>query len=277
MIEGKNYYEIEPRKIGRGAQHVVGRLRDRKNRSGQSSEGRLIKYPHWTGRRWDVSTPATVQKDLAIHRAYSTPIPETSVVIEPTIDDGHSIVKPPYAILVEEIHGRTLREADLEDPAIREQFAELTRRSLDIRSQNDSGVDFMGFESIKHLIDHLRGKLPADELGACNILIDSREQIKLIDTSLLTPARAPFGVGWAIDFLIDVQHSLMAEVLQDQQLIDKSASENHSRVMTRLAEKIYRLSRGTADTPRLAAARRSQNIFTAAHDLPLHHLYPGVQ
>ncbi len=273
MIEGKNYFEIEPRKIGRGAQHVVGRLRDKQQR-----EGRLIKYPHWTGRRWDVSTPATVQKDLAIHQAYSTPIPETSLVIEPIIDDGQSIVKPPYAILVEEIHGRALREADLKDPSIREQFTELTRQSLNIRRQNDSGVDFMGFESIKHLIDHLRGKMPADKLGACNILIDSREQIKLIDTSLLTPARAPFGVGWAIDSLIDVQHSLMAEVLQDQELIDQSASENHSRLMTKLAEKIYRLSRGTAEeNPRLTTPHQPQNIFTAAHDLPLHNLHPGVQ
>jgi hypothetical protein len=270
----KNYFEIE-KMIGSGAQHMVGRLRnpstDTSSEKKPSSGNRLIKYPHWTGRRWDVSTPQTVENDLAIHRRWGIPIPETDLVIEPAIDDGQNIVKPPYAIVVEEIHGRVLREADLADPAIREQFTEMTGRSLNIRRQTNSGVDFMGFESIKHLIDHLRGKLPADELGTCNILIDSREQIKLIDTSLLSPARAPLGVGWAIDFLIDVQHGLMAEVLQDQQLIRQCQKENHSRLMTRLSEKIYRISRGSEHQ------KAPAKPFNPAHGLPLHRLHSGVQ
>jgi len=228
----KNYFRMKSR-VGRGAQHIVGEIGD----------GRLIKYPHWTGKKWDISTADTVQKDLDIHHKFGTPIPETRVVLEPDIDDGKKIISPPYAILVEKIRGRILREADLADTGIREQFKTLIERSLAIRGQTGSGVDFMGFESIGHLFEYFMGRISAEELGTCNILINSRNQIKLIDTSLLSPARAPTGIGWAIDFLIDVQHSLMAEVLQDRKLLRQCSTDNRSRLMTRLAEEVYALSR----------------------------------
>ncbi len=255
--------------VGRGAQNIVGRLED---------DDRLIKFPHWTGARWDKSSAKSILGDLGIHLRRSNPIPETSVVTEPTIDFGRKIIKPPFAVLAEEIRGKALREADLVNPDIKDQFSTLIKTSLAIREETGSGVDFMGFESIGHLFEYFLGKISADQLAACNILIDSRGQIKLIDTSLLSPARAPFGVGWAIDFLIDVQHGLMAEVLQDQELLGKCSTDNHSRLMTKLAEKVYQLSR-SQDPEKLPDLRspRHQNLLNANHALPLHGLHPGVQ
>ena len=244
MENHEKYFEIE-KKIGRGAQHIVGRLRD----------GRLIKYPHWTGTRWDRSNAKTVGTDLSIHHEYDNPIPETSLVAAPTINDGQTIVRPPYAILLEEIRGRLLREVDFFNTSIREQFKTLLEHSLEIRKKTAKAVDFMGFESIAHLFEHLLGKIPAEDLGACNIMVDTRDQIKLIDTSLLSPARAPFGVAWAIDGLIDVQHGLMARVLQDPEIIRQSNAESHSPLTNSLADQVYRLSRPKNQTAPLFARR----------------------
>ena len=105
--------------LGKGAQHIVGKL----------ANGLLIKYPHNKGLLWDRSTSETAQKDLAIHRNWENPIPETEVLDQPTIDNGAEIVKPPYALLTEEVRGRVFRELDLQKSVVRDQVAELLKKS----------------------------------------------------------------------------------------------------------------------------------------------------
>jgi hypothetical protein len=220
-------------KIGRGAQHVVGRLRD----------GILIKYPHWKGRRWDASTHETVSSDLAVHKRIGTPIPETSVVGDAEIDDGKSLIKAPYAIITEEIRGRVFRESDLEDESIREQVAALTDRSLVLKKESGTGIDFLGGAALKGFLEYLAFEEQAGRLGAYNIIIDDREKIKLIDTNLLDPRRAPSGMEWLIKGLIDLQNGLMANVLDDETLRRRYLEENPSGLVKKIVERMYALSR----------------------------------
>lgn len=215
--------------IGRGAQHIVGKLKD----------GLIIKYPHWAGRTWDISTTETVKRDLAIHKKWGIPIPETSVVDSPEIDTGSATIKPPYAILIEEIRGRILREADLADNDIREQLAELVKRSLSIRSTTGAGVDFLGFEAFKHFAEFLLREKRKGQLGAYNLRIDTREQIKLIDTNLLDATRAPFGMKRLIDLDIDLQHGAMVELLQNRELVKECVRVCGSKPFTDFARRVY--------------------------------------
>ena len=245
--------------VGSGAQHHVGRLEN----------GKLIKYPHWQGRGWDNSDYNSVRGDLARLLEYDIPIPETRVVREPVIDDGHSIIRAPYAIIAEEIRGRVFREVDLLDPKIREQVVKMTAASLEIRRQTRAGIDFLGLASFGHFLNYLTRENRPLQLGAYNLLVeehgtDSRhsaslatgdsESIKLIDTSLLDPRRAPAGTGWLIDRLIDLQNGLMAYIIDDERLKKsyhdcKPAGTVHSAV-----KKLHRISRriedGRQSTPR---------------------------
>jgi len=236
--------------VGSGAQHHVGRLEN----------GKLIKYPHWQGQRWDTSDYDSVTGDKRILDNYNIPIPETRVVREPTIDDGRSIIHAPYAIIAEEIRGRVFREVDLLDTKIREQVVKMTAASLEIRRQTRAGIDFLGLASFGHFLHYLTRENRPLQLGAYNILVDgggaetsvtpstglatvSNENIKLIDTSLLDPKRAPAGTGWLIDRLIDLQNGLMAYIIDDKELKKsyhdcKPAGTVHSAV-----KKLHRISR----------------------------------
>ena len=224
--------------VGSGAQHHVGRLEN----------GKLIKYPHWQGQRWDTSDYDSVTGDKRILDNYNIPIPETRVVREPVIDNGHSIIRAPYAIIAEEIRGRVFREVDLLDPKIREQVVKMTAASLEIRRQTRAGIDFLGIASFGHFLNYLTRENRPLQLGAYNILVDGgdtgdSESIKLIDTSLLDPKRAPAGTGWLIDRLIDLQNGLMAYIIDDKELKKsyhncKPAGTVHSAV-----KKLHRISR----------------------------------
>lgn len=236
--------------VGSGAQHHVGRLEN----------GKLIKYPHWQGRGWDNSDYNSVRGDLARLLEYDIPIPETRVVREPTIDDGHSIIHVPYAIIAEEIRGRVFREVDLLDPKIREQVVKMTAASLEIRRQTRAGIDFLGLASFGHFLHYLTRENRPLQLGAYNILVDgggaetsvghrtslatvSNENIKLIDTSLLDPKRAPAGTGWLIDRLIDLQNGLMAYIIDDEGLKRSYLDCKPSRTVKNAVHRLHRLSR----------------------------------
>jgi hypothetical protein len=224
--------------VGSGAQHHVGRLEN----------GKLIKYPHWQGQRWDTSDYDSVTGDKRILDNYNIPIPETRVVREPVIDNGHSIIRAPYAIIAEEIRGRIFREVDLSNPKIREQVVKMTAASLEIRQKTRAGIDFLGIASFGHFLNYLTRENRPLQLGAYNILVDGgdtgdSESIKLIDTSLLDPKRAPAGTGWLIDRLIDLQNGLMAYIIDDKELKKsyhdcKPAGTVHSAV-----KKLHRISR----------------------------------
>jgi hypothetical protein len=215
--------------IGSGAQHIVGRLQN----------GLIIKYPHVLGRLWDLSTAATVEKDLARHKRWGTPIPETSVVYNPEIETDKETITPPYAILTREIRGRVLRELDLADPGIREQMTDLVKRSLVIREKTGAGVDFMGFEAFRHFARFLLKEKRKGQLGAYNLRIDTRDQIKLIDTNLLDPVRAPLGMQKVISLDLDLQHGAMVELLQDKELVAECARVCGSKLFTGFARRIY--------------------------------------
>lgn len=215
--------------VGSGAQHIVGRLQN----------GLIIKYPHVFGKLWDISTARTVEKDLARHKQWGTPIPETSVVYEPEIENGDTTVTPPYAILTEEVKGRILREIDLDDPAIREQMTDLVKRSLEIRKKTGAGVDFMGFEAFRHFAEFILLEKRKGQLGAYNLRIDTRNQVKLIDTNLLDPERAPFGMKKAIGLDLDLQHGAMVELLRNRELIDECVRVCGSKAFTSFARKVY--------------------------------------
>ena len=215
---------------------------------GRLENGKLIKYPHWQGQRWDTSDYDSVTGDKRILDNYNIPIPETRVVREPVIDNGHSIIRAPYAIIAEEIRGRVFREVDLLDPKIREQVVKMTAASLEIRRQTRAGIDFLGIASFGHFLNYLTRENRPLQLGAYNILVDGgdtgdSESIKLIDTSLLDPKRAPAGTGWLIDRLIDLQNGLMAYIIDDKELKKsyhncKPAGTVHSAV-----KKLHRISR----------------------------------
>lgn len=219
--------------IGSGAQHIVGRLED----------SQLIKYPHWKGRRWDASTPETVSRDLAIHRAFGIPIPETRVISQPVIDNGKSIVRAPYAIITEEIKGRVFREADLEDDVIRQQIKNLTEASLAIGKKYGAGIDFLGGAATGNFLYYLTRENRPQQLGAYNIIIDSRDCINLIDTNLLDPSRAPWLLDRLIKGLIDLQNGLMAHVLGEQETERKYLEGNPSPVVAKAADHLYKYSR----------------------------------
>jgi len=215
--------------VGIGFQHKVGRLKN----------GLFIKYPHLLGRLWDLSTADTVKKDLAIHREWGTPIPETSVVYHPEIETGETTVNPPYAILSQEIRGRVLRELDLANPNIMEQVVDLVRRSLAIRRRTGSGVDFMGGQAFGSFAEFLLRETRKGQLGAYNLIIDTREQVKLIDTNLLDPKRAPPGVKKLVSLDLDLQHGAMVELLHNRKLVDECVRACGSKMFTAFAGRLY--------------------------------------
>lgn len=219
--------------VGRGAQHIVGRLAD----------GSLIKYPHRKGRIWDASDPKTVAGDLGIHAEYGIPIPETRVISRPVIDDGKSIIKAPYAIITEEIKGRVFRESDLADGGIREQIGKLTMDSLKIREKSGAAIDFLGGAAIGNFVRYLTEEKKPLRLGAYNVIIDSRNRINLIDTNLLDPARAPWPATSLIKGLIDLQNGLMAHVLQEPETKKRYLEGNPNPFVAGLADRMYKYSR----------------------------------
>ncbi len=234
--------------LNAGAQHNVGRI----------GRGMIIKYPHWSGRRWDLSTTETVKRDLAIHKKWNNPIPKTEVVDRPIIDDGTQILRPPYAIIIEEINGRVLQEADLADPDIREQFKDLIKNSLAIRNQISSTVDFLGFEALGKFVKYLLMENKPGSLGAYNLMIDTRKRIKLIDTCLLDPHRAPFGRKRIIENFADFQHGLLVELVDDRELIEQCHDTNKNPLITTLAEKVVRFTRNV-EAKRALAQRIHMN------------------
>jgi len=203
----------------------------------------MIKYPHWSGRRWDLSTSETVRRDLAIHKQWNTPIPLAEVLENPEIDNGSQILTPPYAIIVEEIKGRILHEADLANPDISGQLKDLVACSLAIRKQTSAAVDFLGFEALGKFVEYLLMEKKPGRLGAYNIMIDTREKIQLIDTCLLDPARTPFGRKRVVEGFMDFQHGLMAHLMKDEKMISECDKTNKHPLITNLASNIIRLTR----------------------------------
>jgi hypothetical protein len=219
--------------IGKGSQHIVGELED----------GRLIKYTHWKGWLWDKSTFETVRKDMQTLINFGIPIPETDVVKDPVIDTGRSKIKRPYAILAERIRGRVFREIDLENESIQGQITEILKKSIIYRGSKNAAIDFLGGEAISQFFRYLIQENKSGQLGAYNILIDDAHQLKLIDTNLLDPSRAPFGTGWLINASIDLQHALLTFLLENQSLILACMRDNQFSLTTVLAQKLYHLSR----------------------------------
>ena len=219
--------------FGKGSQHKVGRL----------GEGKLIKWPYWKGQLWDNSTYETASRDLRTLKEWGVPVPEAEVVRDPVLENGSSIIEPPYAILIDEVRGRIFRELDLVDEGVSEQILEIVKKSVLIRQKTGSSLDFLGGEAIKQFIRYLFHERTSGQLGAYNVLIDQGERLKLIDTNLLDPARAPYGVGCLIDASTDLQHTLLAELLENRVLIDACLSGNKSKTVTKWTRKLYGISR----------------------------------
>lgn len=219
--------------VGSGAQHHVGRLGD----------GLLIKYPHSKGRYWDDSTYQTVMGDLRTHEDYGTPIPETRVIRQPLIDDGKAIIAVPYAIITEEVRGRVFREADLADEGIREQIHKLTADSLAIRGKSGAGIDFLGGAAFGSFLEYLTRERRPLQLGAYNVLVDTRNRINLIDTSLLDPERAPAGRAWPINGLVNLQNGLMTHILEDGRLMQRYLDGQPGKSVQKIAAGLFRLTR----------------------------------
>jgi len=227
-----NKYSVES-ELGKGAQHNVGRIGNKK----------LIKYPHLWGRLWDKSNADTVRNDLDLHKEWNLPIPEAFVIANPIIDTGKKIVRPPYAIIIEEVAGRVFREVDLDNPTIKDHVTDITERSLKLRSKKNKAVDFLGGEAFGQFLNFIFCEKRPGMLGAYNLIINTREQVVLIDTNLLDPSRAPFGRTGLIDRLIDMQHGLLTELLKEPTLIESCRTGNKSVFITKLASFMYRYSR----------------------------------
>lgn len=219
--------------IGQGAQHRVGRMKD----------GPLIKVPREVLITWDKSSARTVAEDLRLHQKWETPIPKTSVISKPSIHDEegeHQLY--PYGILSEEVQGKIFQEIDLNTAAVRDQICELLEKSFAIRKEHGKGIDFLGGEAIPEFWHYLRKETKPLQLGAYNLFL-REDRLTLIDTNFLDPQRAPRGIGWYINAMIDLQHSLVSRILQDPDQIENSNASCRYPVIHRLSDKLYALSR----------------------------------
>ncbi len=219
--------------LGKGAQHYVG----------LSPHGEVIKYPHRGGKYWDKSTAETVTRDLGIMEDYQVNIPETSVLRDLSIQTPEDLISTHYAIIAEEIRGEVLREINITNPIIKAQFKSLLEKSLDIRKNHRAALDFLGGEAAYHFLRYLFFEKQTGQLGAYNISVTEEEQVILIDTNLLDPARAPKCLSWFIYCMIDLQHMLIALMLDESSLIERCEKENQYKAINRVARGAFALSR----------------------------------
>ncbi len=219
--------------IGKGAQHHVGK----------TEEGEIIKYPHSTGKYWDKSTYQSVRDDLSIHASWGIPIPQTEVKKGFEIDTGMRIIKPNYVLITEEVKGRVLKESDLTNSEIKEQLKNIIQRSLDIRKKLGKSLDLLGGEALVKFLRYLCCESNLGALGAYNLYLDDADRIVLIDTNTLDPARAPRIIEGFVRSMMDVQHSLLTELLDDQGLKERSLQENSYPAISRAARYIFKRTR----------------------------------
>lgn len=220
-----------------GAQHRVAEL--------EGKPGRLIKVPHKKGRLWDRATHATVQTDIQRLIEAQIQLPGNIKIHGPSLvtDKEGGSNQYPYAIEMNWVDGRVFREIDLEDPVLKEQMSAALEASIQIRLRIGSAIDFLGGEAAKELFSYFRTSRPG-QLGAYNFRVTQEGKLTLIDTNLLDPSRAPYLINPVVNTMIDLQHTLMAELIGSKGLRRDVHRSNHSQFVEASAWSIYQFSRG---------------------------------
>lgn len=247
--------------IARGAQHHVG----------MNAEGKMVKFPHRMGKLWDKSSYETVKRDLLVHTQYDVSIPETDVIQSPQILDDQKEYSAPYAIIAQRIRGEVLRELHLANPRIKKQMLHMVETSLQIRSQIGAALDFLGGEALGHFVRYLFQEEQPGQLGAYNLILNHEEDIVLIDTNLLDPQRAPTGLGWLVNMMIDLQHQLLIEMLDDPSLNKQHETLLKYRAVKRMGKWLFGISRSKE---KKREQRQSQEEQTHSIHLPEKTLHP---
>jgi hypothetical protein len=223
--------------IGQGAQHRVAESTDHSDC--------VVKWPHGFGQHWDASTVTTVLRDKGILEGHAVSTPEFRVVDNPVIapDDGGDPFSVPYAVVMERIGGRILRERDLHDPDILAQFDDLLAASIAIRHTYGAALDFVGGESLPHFLRYFIETQPG-QLGAYNLRI-LEGRVVLLDTNLLDPARSPYPVvGPAVvNGLVDLQHTLVSRMTGDPTQVDLVARTNKFKSVTAAGRLLFNSTR----------------------------------
>jgi hypothetical protein len=219
-----------------GAQHNVARLK--------GVDGKIVKIPHEAGAIWDRSTDETVKSDVDVLKQERVSIPGGLKVHGPSllIDDEGKQTLAPYAIEMNWVDGRIFRERDLQNPELRERMEEVLLRSHLIRSRIGAAIDFLGGEAAPHFLEYFRDPRPG-QLGAYNFRITEWDDLILIDTNLLDPLRVPQIVRPFINSMIDLQHSLMAELIGSESLKRDIQDSNHFGLIQPGAKSLYQFSR----------------------------------